>query len=101
MTKTLKVQGNFDLSKGIRNARWSTAFDDFANIIMNLGYLYYEDLADSGCHSQLDCVYKKLVIFGTSEKALKYIKVVETILENSDKFVKTEDTEDLIVFEEK
>lgn len=99
MTKTLKVQGNFDLSKGIRNARWSTAFDDFTNIIMNLGFLY--ELTDSGCQTQLDCVYKTLVIFGTSEKALKYIKVVETILENSDKFVKTEDTEDLIVFEEK
>ena len=46
------------------------------------GDIEWEDLMD---------VYKTLVIFGTSEKALKYIKVVETILENSDKFVKTED----------
>lgn len=76
-----------------------STFYDVADYIIRNGYDFGLKLGD--CMVKVDFGTKELVMFAVENKGLEYINLVKKHLEYDPTYVKTEETDDLIVFEEK
>lgn len=90
--KTLKIYSGLNLNI-------ISTFDDVADYIIRNGYDFGLKLGD--CTVKIDFCTKELVMFAVENKGLEYIESIKKNLEYDPTYVKTEETDDLIVFEEK
>lgn len=95
--KTLKIYSGINFNKGIRNI--ISTFSDVADYIIRNGYDF--GLNPGDCMVKINFDTKELVMFAVENKGLEYIEIIKKHLEYDPSYVKTEETDDLIVFEEK